>query len=365
MGGLGESTSVCEHCYRHVPANVFERDTSIWIEKTCPVHGRSEYMIERDAEFYHGLKYDLTEPEYRAPDGCMVEITDRCNLTCPHCYHKPDNKVTDKPIDLILSQIDSFPTSIGAVILAGAEPTLRKDLHILLPKIRKLLDSTGKSHQHISMISNGVKFADLDFTKKTRKAGLDYPAIGLNHHSYQGMKVHKKQLQGIKNLVAVGSPMYYIGYTLEDVNHFPEVLDEIQQFGNNALQYRVRAGSDIGRNPDEPRWFLSDHVKFVKAYVDSKGWSWEKISGDDNIYHYMVKINGITHRLIQWCDVKSIELNELQTGPWCDFVPGKPISNFLHQVILRDAYVNNGMQLWDLVPEKYRFRSREDILQSP
>jgi hypothetical protein len=79
----------------------------------------------------------------------------------------------------------------------------------------------------------------------------------------------------------------------------------------------------------------------------------------------MVKINGITHRLIQWCDAKSIDLNELCTGPWCDFVPGKPISNFLHQVILRDASVNKSIMLWDSIPEKYRFRSREEILQSP
>ena len=365
MGGLGESTSLCEHCYRHVPANVFERDGSIWIGKTCPTHGHSEYMIERDADFYKSLSYDLSQPAYRAPDGCMIEITDRCNLKCPHCYHEPDNKTTDKPIDLILSQIDSFPKDIGAVILAGAEPTLRKDLFVLLKEIRKLLDRTGKEHQHISMISNGIKFSNLEFTRTAYEAGLDYPAIGLNHHTYQGMSVHKKQIQGIKNLVKVGSPIYYVGYTLEHIDHFKDALDEIQEFGSDAIQYRIRAGSDIGRNPDEPRWFLSDHVKFVKAYVDSKGWSWEKIPGDDNIYHYMVKINGITHRLIQWCDVKSIDLNELCTGPWCDFVPGKPISNFLHQVILRDASVNKGIALWDTVPSKYQFRSRESILSNP
>jgi hypothetical protein len=189
--------------------------------------------------------------------------------------------------------------------------------------------------------------------------------IGLNHASYQGNTVHKKQLQGIKHCVEAGIYVYYIGYTLENLDHIPNVLEEIQLLGNSAGQYRVRAGSDIGRNPDEPRYFLSDHVKSIKAYADSKGWTWEKIPADDNLYHYMVKINGIVHRLIQWSDPKTIDMEELRCGPWCDFVPNKPISNFLHQIMLRDAAVNKNMNLWDTVSKRYQFRSRKDMRSDP
>ena len=58
------------------------------------------------------------------------------------------------------------------------------------------------------------------------------------------------------------------------------------------------------------------------------------------LYHYMVNINGIPHRIIQWSDPKTIDMEQLQCGPWCDFVPGKPVTNFLHQIMLRDAVVN-------------------------
>jgi molybdenum cofactor biosynthesis enzyme MoaA len=358
-----ETVSLCEHCYRHVPAEKFVRDGSVWMKKTCPEHGVSEYMIERDAEFYHGLEFDPYG--YDVPSGIMVEVTDRCNLKCPHCYHEPESATTDKPVDLILSQIESWPDDAGSVILAGAEPTIRKDLPALIEQVVKLQQKLGRSHQDVTILTNGVRFADKSCVQEIAQAGCRAVMIGLNHASYQGKTVHAKQLQGIKNCIDAGIYVYYVGYTLEDVDHIPDVLDEIQLLGNSAGQYRVRAGSDIGRNPDEPRYYLSDHVKSIKAYADSKGWTWEKIPADDNLYHYMVKINGITHRLIQWSDPKTIDLEELRCGPWCDFVPGKPISNFLHQIMLRDQAVNKNIMLWDTVPERYRFRSREAMQIDP
>jgi sulfatase maturation enzyme AslB (radical SAM superfamily) len=358
-----DTLSLCEHCYRHVFAYKFKRDEKIWMGKKCPEHGYSEYVIESDAEFYESLEFDPYG--YDIPSGIMIEVTDRCNLKCPHCYHEPESASTDKPLGLILQQIESWPQDAGSVILAGAEPTLRKDLPELIRNIKHVQQRLGRSYQDITILTNGVKLADKNWTDDISKAGCRAVMIGLNHYSYQGNVVHEKQLQGIQNCKDAGIIVYYVGYTLENLDHIPDVLEEIQRLGDSALQYRVRAGSDIGRNPDEPRYYLSDHVKAIKSYVDSKGWSWEKIPADDNLYHYMVKINGIVHRLIQWSDPKTIDMEELRCGPWCDFVPGKPITNFLHQIMLRDAAVNKGMNLWDTVPERYQFRSREAMRENP
>jgi molybdenum cofactor biosynthesis enzyme MoaA len=356
---ITETTSLCEKCYRHVPATVFEKDNNIWMSKTCKKHGYSEYIIENDSNFYHSLKYEPAE--YNVPQGgVLVEVTDRCNLKCPHCYHEPDNAATDRPIDLIINQIQSLSNVHDGIILAGAEPTVRNDLDKVVAAVSKMFRDTS-TQQFVSVLTNGVRFHDQEFTKRLKDAGLCWAMIGLNHHSYQGKVVHKKQLSGIKNCLDLGINLFYIGYTLENLDHIPEVLEEIQQLGNIALQYRIRAGSDIGRNPDEPRYYLSDHVKAIKAYADSRGWTWEKMRADDNLYHYMVKINGIAHRLLQWCDVKTIDLEELRTGPWCDFIPNKPATNFLHQIILRDAAVNKDLMLYDTVPKRFRLRSRAEI----
>jgi hypothetical protein len=76
---------------------------------------------------------------------------------------------------------------------------------------------------------------------------------------------------------------------------------------------------------------------------------------DDNPYHVMMDWGQIRLRLIQWPDVTNIDLDELATGPWCNFVGG-PITNFVHQVILRDAFKNNKLPVLDYVPKKYHYR---------
>jgi hypothetical protein len=187
---------------------------------------------------------------------------------------------------------------------------------------------------------NYDKFSNREFTKQIAEAGITAVMIGLNHHTYQGATVHQKQLEAINNCIAEGIFVYYVGYTLESLDHMEEVLEEIQSLGHKGWQYRIRAGSDIGRTPDEPKFYLSDHVKLIKQICDRKGWTWEKQPADDNLYHYMVNINGITHRIIQWSDPKTIDLEQLQCGPWCDFVPDRPVTNFLHQIMLRDAVIN-------------------------
>mgnify|MGYP005686506597 FL=1 len=53
-------------------------------------------------------------------------------------------------------------------------------------------------------------------------------------------------------------------------------------------------------------------------------------------------------------------MEQLKCGPWCDFVPGKPVTNFLHQIMLRDGHVNKGQPLYDTVPPQYLFKP-EDI----
>ena len=58
MNKLEDTQSLCEHCYRHVPAVRFERDGQIWLWKKCKWHGESEHLVEPDAEFYLNYKYN-------------------------------------------------------------------------------------------------------------------------------------------------------------------------------------------------------------------------------------------------------------------------------------------------------------------
>lgn len=340
---IHKTVSLCDKCYRHIPATVYEKDGQILMTKKCEEHGEMTSVVEVDPEFYYGLQHDRDVEHF---DQVLFEATDRCQLNCPHCYHLPDNKVQDKPIDQIVEQLTKFPSDCSPM-LAGAEPTLRPDFVELCSKLSSL------GFKQLELLSNGLRFDSEDFTKRVYDAGLRTMCLGLNHPSYQGETVHAKQLRGLKNMIDTGFLIGYVGYTIESYDHLPFILDEIKKISCPEItHFRIRCGSFIGRSSDQQRSYLSILVKKIKEILGDEVIPY---SGDDNPYHVMLNWNGIILRLIQWPDVTNIDLEELSTGPWCQFYDG-PISNFVHQVITRDAFINMNMPMLDVIPERYQYR---------
>jgi len=341
-----ETISLCETCYRHIPAEKFEKDGGIWLGKTCPKHGYSEHLIEPNADFYLNYSYP------RHPlTSYFIEVTNRCNLACPHCYQIPDNTSKDLSIDYIVTQIKSWPDDGYSISLAGAEPTVRKDLDHLIEAIQAI---PGKPRS-IIVLTNGVNLAKMEYAEKFTKFKNLTWTVGLNHPDYQGHKVRDKQMQGIANCLELGLPVKNISYTLEGLDQLEYCLKEIQEFyPDKCKKFRIRVGADIGRNPDVPQIYLSQLVSAVKDLANKYKWTYSTDEATGIRAHYPVIVNGVYIKLIQWPDVTTIDLNEMQTETWADLLPGKPISPLIHQVMLRDATVNNKMMLYDIVPKTYR-----------
>lgn len=346
---LRETLSMCEQCYRHIPADKFIREGQIWLGKTCPKHGYHECLIEIDSEFYLNHKY-----KKRLPNSYWLDITNKCNLDCPHCYQMPNNKSADPSIDYLLSQISDLPDDGYPLSLVGAEPTTRKDLPELVKKIQGI---PGKKRM-IMIVTNGINLGKFDYAKKF--VGIDNLkwTIGLNHPNYNGSNIRKKQEQGIKNCVDLGLVIKNFTYTLANLDQLPFVLDEVQYWNDNEIcdNARIQVGVDIGRTPDEEEHelYLSQLVKRAKAVTESKNWSWEIDNEKGNRTHYLVKINDVTHRFIKWVDVKTIDFEETFSESYAQLVPNKPMSSLLHQVILRDRAINEGQMLFDTLPKKYQ-----------
>jgi hypothetical protein len=342
---LEETLSVCEHCYRHVPATRILRDGQIWLGKTCSIHGKSEHLVEPDSTFYLNYKYDR-----HALQSYFLEVTNRCNLKCPHCYQMPDADSIDPSIDYILSLIKSWPDDGYPVALVGAEPTVRKDLPDLITAIQSL---PGKP-RGIMILTNGVNLADAAYTQKFSKFKNVMWTIGLNHPNYQGHTVRRKQMEGIKYAIENGLRIKNVSYTLEDLTQMEYCLEEIQQFGTSICeQYRIRCGADIGRYPGSPKIFLSDLMKEVREISKRKQWDYREDPASGNRAHYPVIINGLPIKIIQWPDATTLDLKEIQTEAIADILPGKPPSPLVHQVILRDGAINKGLMLWDTIPKEY------------
>ncbi len=340
MKFIHNTVSLCNECYRHIPGVVYEKEDKIYLSKLCPIHGEMEEIVEIDTEYY----YNLHREQVGKFVSIMFEVTNKCQLECPHCYQLPENRSTDKPIDLLMEIAKSYPNGFMP-LLAGAEPTLHKGI---IDLGHQLSDSFGQ----VRMLTNGLKFSDYDFAKDLLSGYNILPAIGLNHYTYQGQKIHDKQVKGIRNIQEVGK-LDGVGYTIEDLNHLPEIFEEILSLkttGDLGL-VRIRMGASIGRSTGE-RNYLSNTLKHLKNLLGD-----ELVSTplEDNIYHNMYNWRGIRLRIIQWPDVRSIDLEELNNGPWATFVDG-PITNYIHQVILRDAFVNNNLKRYDICPEYYHLK---------
>lgn len=345
MTKLEDTLSVCEHCYRHIPATRVLRDGQIWLEKTCPKHGHVEHLVEPDGEFYLNYEYDR-----HALESYFIEVTNRCNLKCPHCYQMPDAASVDPSIDYLLGLIKSWPDNGYPLALVGAEPTVRKDLPDLIREIQSL---PGKP-RGIMILTNGVNWGDINYTKRFSEFKNLMWTVGLNHPDYQGVVVRRKQMAGIKNAKECGLRIKNISYTLEDLTQMEYCLNEIQEFGTSICeQYRIRCGANIGRYPGSPKIFLSDLVKEVRAISEKNGWDYKEDPMSGNRAHYPVVINGLPIKIIQWPDATTLDLKEIQTEAIADILPGKPPSPLVHQVILRDGAINKGLPLWDTIPKEY------------
>lgn len=369
---LDPTVSLCHHCHSHIPAYRMEEDGMIYLVKYCNEHGVQKYIIETSAEFYYGLMKSMEDPRFNMSGGLLIETTDRCNLDCPHCYHLPDNDSADVNRQILIDTIKTFPIDkpgdgIHRIILAGAEPTLRPDFPQLCAEVSEIHETL-----HPAVMTNGIRFNNTRWLKESKAAGLVSVNVGLNHPSYHNHKIiRNKQETAINNIFEQDLDMGYISYTMIEMNELPDILQEIINSPWHPQTFRVRLGSEIGRNATQNVYRLSNLYYAAKEWCEKNNKSFIDINpADNNIYHMMVDIEGKIVRLIQWCDETNIDMEELRTGPWNYFVPHDGITNFLHQIIRRDTATNKGLELPDKVPARYNYKpnieydkSKPDLLK--
>ena len=347
------TVSLCEHCYQHVPAVRAQLNGSIFLIKSCAEHGVTQHMIERDADFYHSLKCNKQALNY--DNILLTEASDRCQLKCPHCYHKPDNEIIDEEAGTIIDRVKTaLDIGINSLELAGAEASLRPDFAEMVKNLKGYF-------KIVNTMTNGVRFADKKFFNNCIDNGLTYINVGLNHPSYiNNTTIRQKQIDAINHAHRTGH-LGYIGYTMVGLKELHDILEEIIFQPWTPKTFRIRAGSEIGLNATEKRYYVSDIYKEIKQWAKQRGYAVEDMEADDNIYHKMVRLNGKPIRIIQWCDITDIDMEELRSGPWNDFVPNDGITNFLHQIIRRDVWKNKGIQLTDTPPQRYQLAYYKDF----
>ena len=182
------TNSVCSKCLTKVEAKIIFRDDCVYLLKHCPTHGREEVLIADDIDYYK-LSQQFIKPgdmplrfntpiKYGCPYDCglcpdheqhscltLIELTDRCNLSCPICYADSGveevSNISDRPrkhrtleqIEMMLDAVVANEGEPQIVQLSGGEPTIHPEFFEVMDLVK------SKPIKHLMINTNGIRIA--------------------------------------------------------------------------------------------------------------------------------------------------------------------------------------------------------------
>lgn len=214
------TNSVCSECLVKVEAKIIFRDDCVYLVKHCFKHGHQEVLIADDIEYYkqslekfikpgdmplkfntpikHGCPYDCGLCPDHEQHSCLtlVEVTDKCNLSCPVCYadsgveeispnnHQPRRHRNLAEIESMLDAIVANEGEPQIVQLSGGEPTIHPEFFQIMDLVK------SKPIRHLMINTNGVKIArDRNFCQRLSQymPGIE---VYLQFDSFEAVALH-------------------------------------------------------------------------------------------------------------------------------------------------------------------------------
>src|SRR6201985_3195581 len=172
--------SLCVVCHKQVSAKIIFEEGKVFLTKICKDHGFQKVLIATDIEYYKQIRnYNKaseyprkphTETIYGCPYDCgicpdheqhscltLIEVTDRCNLSCPTCYASSSpthgRHRTLEEIEMMLDAIVASEGEPDVVQLSGGEPTLHPDFFAVMDMAK------ARPIRHLMINTNGIRSA--------------------------------------------------------------------------------------------------------------------------------------------------------------------------------------------------------------
>ncbi len=174
------TTSLCPECLKRVDAKIIFQADQVFMVKRCVQHGTFKVLLSDDIEYYKQirnynkrsetpLKFN-TKTHYGCPYDCglctdheqhsclsIIEVTDRCNLTCPTCYAgSSPHYGRHRTLEEIAAMLDAIVANEGepdVVQISGGEPTIHPHFFEILEMAKK------RPIRHLMLNTNGVRIA--------------------------------------------------------------------------------------------------------------------------------------------------------------------------------------------------------------
>lgn len=132
----------------------------------------------------------VKDEKVKKPISMSIDITNKCNLRCIHCFNRSGNDLTRDELtdDEFLSIIkDMAKIKAFSFCFCGGEPMTRFDL---LEKSVKILKDAGTAN--VNVVSNGILITD-EKVKRLKKAGIDMVQISVDGAT----KEHHERVRGV------------------------------------------------------------------------------------------------------------------------------------------------------------------------
>ncbi len=294
--GLPKTTeSLCPECTQVIEARIFEENGKVIMTKTCPQHGDFRDIVYGDVKLYlkmehwtfgdnRGVSNPAVPDATRCPEQCglcsmhtshtglaNVDLTNRCNLTCPVCFananaagylYEPD---FDHVRRMLQALRNTRPVAGRVVQFSGGEPTI-------YPRV---LDACRLAKEmgftHIQIASNGIMLADLEFAQQAKEAGLQTVYLqldGVTDDVYlrtRGERLLETKMRAIENIRKVGDikicfvPTIVRGLNDHQVGDIVKLaIDNIDVVSGISFQPVAFTGRIARKELEAKRYTLSD-----------------------------------------------------------------------------------------------------------
>ncbi|MBR9920728.1 MAG: radical SAM protein [Bacteroidetes bacterium] len=221
--------SLCPECLKRIDAKIVFEKEKVYMLKRCPEHGRSKVLIADDIAYYKNIRnYNKpsetpyrfnTDTHFGCPYDCglctdheqhscltVVEITDRCNLSCPTCYAGSSPTYgRHRTLEEVKSMLDTIVENErepDVVQISGGEPTIH-------PQFFEILDyAKSLPIKHLMVNTNGIRISnDFEFARRLKTYSPDFE-IYLQFDSFEnsvlrtmrGADLVKVRENALKNL---------------------------------------------------------------------------------------------------------------------------------------------------------------------
>lgn len=196
-----------------------------------------------------------------------VDVTDRCNLCCRHCFNYSGTRklnafeMSDESFLCLIQQITDL--EIASMCFCGGEPMIRKQL------IFESMDIINKSNTTANMVSNGY-YIGFKEAREIKDSGIGSVQISLDgfkeSHDWLRNKEgsYERAIDAIINLKSVDCRVN-IAFTptkknIGDIEDFVKMIDEM---GISML--RMQPIMNMGRAKNIFEYFPSNEDYFILA----------------------------------------------------------------------------------------------------